>query len=158
MLKLSYILRTISLAILGGGCIGVTVSAISLVKAAEAKGVTAAVAATANAPMFITFSSLMLGCAVVLFVGELIDLLVRKKVTKLMATRFAASALAITACFILSFAIIPPMKGMLGEIHATEQTEATWKTFHESARIVFGIIILSSMTALCVPGFDKRTP
>lgn len=156
MLQLSYILRSISLAILGGGCIGVTVSAISLVKAAEAKGVTAAVAATANAPMFITFSNVMIGCAIVLFIGELIDLLIKKRMTKLMCTRFAASALAFTACFILSFAIIPPMKGMLGEIHATEQTEATWKKFHESARIIFGIIILSSMTSLCVPGFEKR--
>ncbi len=156
MLRLSYILRTLSLALLFGGCIAVTVSAIALVTAAKAHGVTAAVAATANAPMFITFSSLMLGCAIALFIGEVLDLVIHKKMTKLTITRFAASAIAFTACFILSFAIVPPMKAMIGEIHESEQTEATWKTFHESARIVFGIIILSSMTALCVPGFEKR--
>ena len=156
MLRLSYILRMISLAILSGGCIAVTVSAIALVTAAKAHGVTAAVAATANAPMFITFSSLMLGCAVVLLIGEVLDLLITKNMTRLTCTRFAASALSITACFILSFAIVPPMKAMIGEIHNSEQTESTWKTFHESSRIIFGIIILSSLTALCVPGFEKR--
>lgn len=156
MLRLSYILRTISLAILSGGCIAVTVSAIALVTAAKAHGVTAAAAATANAPMFITFSSLMLGCAITLFIGELLDLVITKRMTKLVCTRFAASALSVTACFILSFAIVPPMKAMIGEIHTNEQTEATWKTFHESARIIFGIIILTSLTALCVPAFEKR--
>jgi formate hydrogenlyase subunit 3/multisubunit Na+/H+ antiporter MnhD subunit len=158
MLKLSYILRMVALSILFGGSIAVIVSAITLVKAAQAQGVATAVAATANAPMFMTFSSIVMVCGFLLLAGEALDYAKERKINKLVGVRYAASLIAVCATMILSFAVVPPMKRMLeaGAIHTTGEAETTWKTFHEASQIVFSVIILSSFVALVVPGFEKK--
>ncbi len=158
MLKLSYILRMVALSILFGGSIAVIVSAITLVKAAQAQGVATVAAATANAPMFMTFSSIVMVCGFLLLAGEALDYAKERKINKLVGTRYAASLIAVVGTMILAFAVVPPMKRMLETraIHSSGEAEETWNTFHKTSQIVFSVIVLSSFVALVVPGFEKK--
>lgn len=154
MIKLAYVLRVLALAILFGGSISVVISAITLVKAAEAHGVPVAQAATANAPMFITFSNIVMVSGFVLLFAESMDYAKHRVINKLLSIRYGASLLCSIATIILCFAIVPPMKEMLSSIHENERTEQTWKTFHESSRVAFGVIILSALISLVMPVFE----
>ena len=154
MIKLSYILRVLSLAILFGGSIAVIVSAITLVKAAEAHGVAAAEAASANAPMFLTFSNMVMVSGFILLLAESLDYAKHRVINKLLIVRYGASLLCSIATIILCFAIVPPMKEMLGNVHASEHTAEVWKTFHETSKIAFGVIILSALVSLVMPAFE----
>lgn len=154
MIKLSYILRVISLAILFGGSIAVTVSAITLVKAAQLHGVPTSEAATANAPMFLTFSNIVMVSGFVLLFAESLDYAKHRVINKMLSIRYGASLLCSVATIVLAFAIIPPMKDMLGNINSNARTVEIWQTFHESARVAFGVIILSALVSLVMPAFE----
>ncbi len=155
MIKLSYILRVLSLAILFGGSIAVIVSAITLVKAAEAHGVPAAEAATANAPMFMTFSNMVMVSGFVLLFAESLDYAKHRVINKLLSVRYGASLLCSIATIILCFAIVPPMKEMLASgVHASEHTAEIWKTFHETSKLAFSAIILTALVSLVMPAFE----
>lgn len=154
MIKLSYILRVLSLAILFGGSIAVVVSAITLVKAAQAHGVPASDAATANAPMFLSFSNMVMVSGFVLLFAESLDYAKHRVINKLLTVRYGASLICSIATIILCFAIVPPMKEMLGSVHSSEHTLQVWQTFHKSSQIAFGVIILSALVSLVMPVFE----
>ena len=154
MIKLSYILRVVTLAILFGGSIAVVVSAITLVKAAQAHGVPTSAAATANAPMFLTFSNMVMISGFILLLAESIDYAKHRVINKLLAVRYGASLLCSIATIILCFAIVPPMKEMLGSIHSNERTFEVWETFHKSSQVAFSVIILSALVSLVMPVFE----
>jgi hypothetical protein len=156
MATITYILRVISLSFLFGGSISIIVAAITLVKAAQANGVEAHVAATANAPMFITFSTIVLVCGFLLLLAESLDYAVHRKLSKLLLTRYAASLLCSASTMVLFFAIVSPMKDMLGSIHASEKSAAIWETFHKSSQIAFSVIILSALVSLILPAFQLK--
>ena len=154
MIKLSYILRVISLAILFGGSIAVVVSAITLVKAAQAHGVPTSEAATANVPMFLVFSNMVMVSGFVLLAAESIDYAKHRVINNLLAVRYGASLLCSIATIILCFAIVPPMKEMLGSVHSSAQTFEVWQTFHKSSQIAFSVIVLSALVSLVMPVFE----
>jgi hypothetical protein len=154
MIKLSYILRVISLAILFGGSIAVVVSAITLVKAAQAHGVPTSEAATANAPMFMMFSNMVMVSGFVLLLAESLDYAKHRVINKLLSIRYGASLLCSVATIILCFAIVPPMKEMLGSVHSSERTFEVWEVFHKSSQIAFSVIILSALVSLVMPVFE----
>jgi hypothetical protein len=156
MIKLSYILRVISLAILFGGSIAVVVSAITLVKAAEANGVVVSEAAARNAPMFLMFSNMVMVSGFVLLLAESLDYAKHRVINKLLVVRYGASLLCSIATIILCFAITPPMKEMLGSgsIHSSERTHEVWEVFHKSSQIAFSVIILSALVSLVMPAFE----
>jgi hypothetical protein len=154
MIKLAYVLRVLALAMLFGGSISVVVSAITLVKAAEAHGVPVSDAATANAPMFITFSNMVMVSGFALLIAESLDYAKHRVINKLLAVRYGASLLCSVATIILCFAIVPPMKEMLSTIHASEHSLQVWRTFHESSRAAFGVIIIAAFISLIMPAFE----
>jgi hypothetical protein len=154
MIKLSYILRVLSLALLFGGSISIVVSAITLVKAAEAHGLTASQAAAANAPMFMVFSNMVMVAGFVLLFAESLDYAKHRVINALLTLRYGASLICSIATIILCFAIVPPMKEMLGSVHSSERTEQTWQTFHEGSKICFGVIIMSAFFSLIMPAFE----
>ncbi len=156
MLKLSYILRVIGLSILFGGSVAIIISAITLVHAAEEQGIARAIAASANAPMFLQFSSVAMVSGFMLLAGEALDYAKERRINKLVGARYSASLIAVAATLILAFAVIPPMKRMLHSIHTNTQAQETWQKFHETSRIIFGVIILSSLLALIMPAFEKQ--
>jgi hypothetical protein len=154
MIKLSYILRVISLAILFGGSIAVVVSAITLVKAAEAHGVVVHEAAARNAPMFLMFSNMVMVSGFVLLLAESLDYAKHRVINRLLAVRYGASLLCSIATIILCFAITPPMREMLNSIHSSEQTHEIWEVFHKSSQVAYSVIILSALISLVMPAFE----
>src|ERR1700722_13050188 len=112
MLKLSQLLRAIALSILFGGSSMIVFAVITLVKAAVAKGIPVAEAATNNVPVFVHYSTIALVCAVVLLIAESIDFAKNRATTNLTRARWATSLVTVATTMILSFAIMPLMKDL----------------------------------------------
>ena len=156
MSKLSYILRVIALSILFGGSSTIIFAAITLVKAAEAKGVPVAQAAAANVPIFFGFSTIALVCAIILLAAESMDFAKRKQAGATTKARWATSALSVAATMVLAFGIIPPMKELIPMMKDNEQAHADFKKLHEASRGVFSAIILFALASLILPAFDSK--
>jgi hypothetical protein len=150
-------LRTISLALLFGGSSAIVFAAIVLVKAAQAKGVPVPEAAAANAPVFIHFSKIALGSALVLLLSEVIDLFTAEK-TKLTVARYATSAVCIVSACVFALVIVPPLDALLPVINTDPTAHKSFHDMHELSRAVFGVTIFSALLSLVLPIFDKTTP
>ncbi len=155
MLNLSQILRVLALSILFGGSSSIVFVAVSLVKEAKARGIPASEAATANAPIFLQFATLILVCAIVLGLARLV--LFAKDKTRNLASNLALASDSI--CVILGIAlclvIIPPMKELLPQIAANADAHARFHSLHEQSRLFFGGIILLSLVSLVIPSLEK---
>jgi hypothetical protein len=69
--------------------------------------------------------------------------------------RWATSLLAAVAALIFSLGIVPPMKQLLPEIRANEQSRQKFDAMHKSSEKVFGAMILFALASLILPAFDK---
>ena len=152
----SKILRTISLALLFGGSAATVFAAIVLVKAAQAKGVPVPEAAAANAPVFIHFSKVALGSAIVLLLSEVMALF-SSPTTKLTVVRYASSALCIVSAVVFALVIVPPLDALLPVINTDPTAHKSFHDLHELSRAVFGVTIFSALISLVLPLFEKGT-
>ena len=155
-MKIVRIIRLISLSVLFAGSAAIVFAAITLVKAAEATGISVTEAATRNAPLFIQFSNITIVCAFLLLLAESIDFAVHKNLSKLALTRYIASGLCIAACIVFSFGIIPPMKALLPQISSDPAAHAQFTKLHSMSRGVFGASILFALISLIIPVTGKK--
>jgi len=164
--RASGLLRALALAILFGGSGAIVFAAVVLVKAAQAQGVPATEAATANAPVFIQFSRVLLGAGVALLVAEALDFAQRRSTTRLAVLRYTASLLCVATTMIFALGIVPPMAELLpimksaradtAEARQTrESVHASFRRLHEISRIVFGSTILLALISLTIPTFES---
>ncbi|MBY0550318.1 MAG: DUF4149 domain-containing protein [Candidatus Obscuribacterales bacterium] len=153
----SKLLRTVSLALLFGGSSAIVFAAIVLVKAAQAKGVPVPEAAATNAPIFIHFSKIALGSAVVLLLSEIMDLF-RAEKTKLTVARYATSAVCIVSACVFALVIVPPLDALLPVINTDPTAHKSFHDMHELSRAVFGVTIFSALLSLILPIFEKPAP
>lgn len=150
------IARTLSLVMLSGGSAAIVFAAVVLVKAATAKGIPVAEAATANAPLFIAYSRVALGSAVVLLVAEILDLITNKNKTGLSKVRYVSSIISITAAFAFALGIVPPLEELLPMIAQDPAAHEKFHKLHEMSRVIFGISILGAFASLLIPLFGKN--
>jgi hypothetical protein len=151
--KLNQSLRLICLALLFGGSAASVFTAIILVKAGEAKGIPTAQAAAANAPVFIQFSKVALGAAMLLILTEIVDYFLHKKLDRTAILRVAASAICFVTACIFALGIVPPMEALLPQIATNEATHAAFQHLHQQSRMVFGCTILFALASLLIPVF-----
>ncbi|MBX9724438.1 MAG: DUF4149 domain-containing protein [Candidatus Obscuribacterales bacterium] len=157
MQTFSKIMRLISLSLLTGGSAAVTFTAIVLVKAAVAHGVSVSEAATANAPIFLSYSKVAMGAAVILAIAELIDFSSLKVKTRLDHVRYASSLLAIACVAVFTFGIVPPMESLLPDIKTVTEAREQFHHLHELSRAIFGTSMLFAFVSLLLPVFKKET-
>lgn len=153
MLVLGRILRTLSLAILFGGSAIIVFAAIVLVKYATSHGLSTAEAAFNNAPLFIQYSKVMLGAAVVLLLGEGLDYAKRRDWSKLTIAQYTTSLLCVITAMIFSLGFVPPMEALLPNLKTDPQAHKMFTDLHESSRIIFGGSILFALASLILPIF-----
>lgn len=162
MLLLGRILRTIALAVLFGGSAAIVFAAIVLVKTGVANGMTTAEAAFNNAPIFIHFSKVMLGAAVLLLLGEALDYAKRRDWSKLTIAQYATSLVCVIGAMIFSLGFVPPMEALLPSLKTDAAAHQMFTHLHETSRIVFGATILCALASLLLPIFgalrDKSEP
>lgn len=149
------IARTLSLVMLSGGSAAIVFAAVVLVKAATAKGIPVAEAATANAPLFIAYSRVALGSAIVLLIAEAIDLATNKNKTKLTNIRYASSLICAIAAFGFALGIVPPLEELLPMIATDPAAHEKFHKLHEMSRMVFGVSILGGFLSTLLPLFEK---
>lgn len=149
------IARTLSLVMLSGGSAAIVFAAIVLVKAATAKGIPVAEAATANAPLFIAYSRVALGSAIVLLIAEVIDLVTNKNKAALSKVRYVSSVICAIAAFGFALGIVPPLEELLPLIAQDPAAHEKFHKLHEISRVIFGISILGAFTSLLIPIFGK---
>ncbi len=160
--RTSTVLRLISLAVLFGGSSAIVFAAITLVKAAEAQGIPATQAATANAPLFLNFSKVLFGAGAILLLAESLDFSQRVKPRRLTIFRYAASLLCAATAMIFSLGIVPPMAELLPLMKGqpnmaaaeVEKVHADFRKLHELSRAVFGGTILLALVSLVLPAFE----
>jgi hypothetical protein len=155
MQTLSRILRQIALALLSGGSTAIVFSAITLVKAATAKGIPVAEAAATNSPLFIQYSKVAFVAALVLGIGELIGFLKNADRTKLDYAQLACSLGCIVAVCIFSFGIVPPMEHLLPDLGKVEEARQQFHALHKISEKVFGASILFAFISLIMPAFKR---
>jgi len=155
MLKMSQVLRVVSLAILFGGSAMIVFAAITLVKAAEADGVTVSEAAARNAPLFINYSKVALATACVLLFSEFTDAYLNKTKTVLMKARYVSSAICFAAMIIFGLVLVPPLAELQPKMKTDPAAHEEFKKFHETSRGVFGIAILSALVSLVLPVLES---
>lgn len=158
MKQASLILRLTSLAFLFGGSTAIVFAAIILVKTAQAQGISAAEAASANAPIFIHYAIVVLGSAFVLTVAEALDYSIERDKSKLVLSRYGASLLCIVSAIIFGFGIVPPMKKLLPQLKANTAAHARFTKLHGASRLVFSSIIVCAFISLILSGFDQGKP
>jgi uncharacterized membrane protein YjgN (DUF898 family) len=161
MLKLSRILRWISLAFLFGGSVSIVYVAVSLLTFAQAHGIATEVAAAVNAPLFFQYTKLVVVAAFMLLIAESLDFAAHRSPSKLERVRYATSMLCAAAIMIFAFGLVPPMKKLSRVFIARPAVfmlnpafRDTFKQYHETARIVFGASVLLALTSLLLPAFD----
>lgn len=142
------ILRLLSLSFLFAGAASIVFAAVVLVSAAKAQGVPVAEAAAANAPIFIYYSKIALGAAIILLVAEIIDFSRTRQRSKLVMARFAASILAVITAGVFALVIVPPMDNLLLSIKTDEAARQEFHHLHEVSRTVFGGTILFACVSL----------
>lgn len=149
------IARTLSLVMLSGGSAAIVFGAVVLVKAATAKGIPVAEAAATNGPLFIAYSRVALGSAIVLLVAELIDLVTNKNKAASSKIRYVSSVICAIAAFGFALGIVPPMEELLPKIAQDPAAHEKFHKLHEMSRIIFGISILGAFASLLIPFFGK---
>lgn len=142
------VLRLLSLSFLFAGAASIVFAAVVLVSAAKAQGVPVAEAATANAPIFIAYSKVALGAALVLLLAELMDFSRLRQRSKLAVARFTASLFAVVTAGVFSLVIVPPMDNLLPSLKTDEAARQEFQHLHEVSRAVFGVTILSACVSL----------
>jgi hypothetical protein len=157
MQTLSRILRQIALALLSGGSTAIVFAAITLVKAATAKGIPVAEAAATNSPVFIQYSKVAFAAAVVLAVGELIGFLKGANKTKLDYAQLVFSLGCIGAVCVFAFGIVPPMEQLLPSLNTVEQAKQQFHDLHKISEKVFGASILFAYISLILPAFKRES-
>lgn len=157
MQTLSKVLRHISLALLSGGSTAIVFAAIVLVKAATAKGIPVHVAAATNSPLFIQFSKVAFGAAVVLSIGELLGFLKTAQKTKLYYAQLAFSLACVVAVCVFAFGIVPPMEQLLPDLGKVEQAREHFHQLHKISEKIFGASILFAYISLILPAFKKES-
>lgn len=152
---LSRILRQISLALLSGGSTAIVFSAITLVKAATAKGIPVAEAAATNSPLFIQYSKVAFVAAAILIVAELLGFLKNASKTKLDYAQLACSLACFVAVCVFSFGIVPPMEQLLPDLGKVEEARQRFHDLHKISEKVFGASILFAYISLILPAFKR---
>lgn len=153
--NLTKLARTLSLVMLSGGSAAIVFAAIVLVKAAKAKGIPVEEAAANNAPLFIQYSRIVLGSAIILLLSEIVDLVSNKSKTKLTQFRYICSFVAIATGFAFALGIVPPLEELLPTIQTSAEAHAKFHHLHEISRAIFGISIAGAFAALILPLFEK---
>ncbi len=157
LFKLAKIMRLTSLSILFAGSAAIVFAAITLVKAAEAKGMTVSAAATANAPIFLHFSKVLAVVGVILLISEAADTLSIKKYTKTKLIQYAATALCCLCAFVFAFSIAPQMQDLLPSIASNLDAQKAFHTLHETSRALFSGVIIFAWLSLIMPVFYAST-
>ncbi len=156
ILKIGAILRVTSLSILFAGCSAIVFAAITLVKAAEAKGVAASVAATTNAPVFLNFSKIIAIAGVALLIAEAADSFFSRRYTRFKLVQYIATAVCCLCAFNFAFVVSPEMEHLLPYIHNSVGIHEAFQNLHESSRLLFGGIILFAWISLIMPVFQNH--
>jgi hypothetical protein len=152
-------LRLIALSILFGGSVTIVAVAMMLVFSAVAEGIPKTQAATANAPIFIHFSKVLLGGGITLLIAEALSFSQSKNTAKSTLIRYVLSLLCVATTMIFALGIVPPMSEMLTIMHtktnlsAEELTglQSSFHRLHEISRLVVGGTILTALFSLLIP-------
>jgi len=145
------VLRVISLAILCAGSIGFIWAAVSGVTAAHQAGVPVAVAAAANAPVFVEYSKGVLVLAIFLLFVEFLDYLVDRKVNRARQLRYVSSALCFISAAVLSLLVVPRMSDLIPDIASKEEAHAAFQSLHNQSRGLVGGIIIFAFASIVIP-------
>jgi hypothetical protein len=155
MFRSSQICRLLSLSVLSAGSGMIIFSAITVVKAAQAQGMSLPEAAGLNAPVFIIFSKIALGAAFLLLLGESLAYAGERRMTKLDIARVGASVVTMVCSMIFGFGFVPPMQELLPALKTDPAAHAEFHKLHESSRGVFGAMMAAALLSLLIPVFAK---
>lgn len=147
------ILRTIALAILFGGSIATIIAAVTLIKAAQAQGVSVAEATARNAPVFISYAKVNLGAGILLLIGEALDFAKRRMWTKMTIAQIMCSMLCVGTTMIFALGIVPPMEALMPRMAADAAAYAEFHALHKVSQAVFGGTIILALASLILPIF-----
>lgn len=153
LLRLGALIRLSSLSLLFAGSVAIVFAAVVMVKAGEAQGLTAAQAASANAPIFIQFSKIVAGACVALLIAEAIDSFFTRHLVRLKLTQYVASVLCCLFGFIFAFVAAPLMEHLLVSINVDPQAHQSFRQLHELSRVLFSGMILFAWISLILPVF-----
>ena len=153
--KLGEILRLTSLAILFAGSAAIVFAAITLVKIGEAKGLSVSAAATANAPIFLHFSKVIIFSSIILLLSQAIDSFSSGKFDKGKILQYITSALCCICAFAFAFVIAPEMDNLLPQVANNAEIRQSFHNLHEMSRIMFAGIIIFAWLSLILPIFYK---
>lgn len=157
--RVAVILRTVSLAVLFGGSVTIVAVAMMLVFSAVAEGIPKSQAATANAPIFIHFSKVLLGGGITLLIAEALAFSRNRNSSKPSSMRYILSLLCVATTMIFSLGIVPPMAEMLALLHGKTNLspeeltniQSNFHRLHEISRLVVGGTILTAFLSLLIP-------
>jgi len=150
------ILRLTSLSILFAGSAAIVFAAITLVKLGQSKGLTVSAAAAANAPVFLYFSKIAAGAAVVLLLAEAIDSFFTSKFTQPKIFQYIATAACCLCAFNFAFVIAPEMEYLLPYVTSNAGIRTSFHGLHETSRLLFSGIILFAWVSLVLPAFFEK--
>ena len=156
--KMGTIIRLTALSLLFAGSIAVVFVAVTLVKAGEAKGLTVAEAASANAPVFIEFSKLIAASCISLLIAEAIDSFSTRHFSRLKLIQYALSAFCCLCGFTFALVLAPMMNQLLDSINYDVHSYETFRALHQSSRFIFSGIILFAWLSLILPIFGSFIP
>lgn len=143
-------LRLIVLSILFAGSAAIVFAAITLVKAATEHGISVSQAATTNAPIFVSFSQIVLAASLILIVCEWGHFRRTKNPKRSDYARYAASFLCFSCTLIFSIAIVPNLERLQPLIVRESTAFQEFTRLHRLSRIVFGGTILFALTSLAL--------
>lgn len=157
--RVAVILRLVSLSVLFGGSVTIVAVAMMLVFSAVAEGIPKSQAATANAPIFIHFSKVLLGGGITLLIAEALSFSRSKNSPKPSPMRYILSLLCVATTMIFTLGIVPPMAEMLALIHGKTiispeeltNIQSNFHRLHEISRLVVGGTILTAFFSLLIP-------
>ena len=128
---------------------------VTLVKAAVAKGIPVAEAATNNVPVFVHYATIAMVSAIVLLIAESIDFAKNKSATTITRARWATSLLTVATAMILSFGIMPLMKDLMPLIKTNEEAHQKFQQLHHASEADISAMILFALASIALPVFDK---
>lgn len=153
----AYMMRVIALAFLSAGSASIVFAAISLVKAAVARGMPIAEAAAANVPIFYMFSTVVLICSCILFVAECIDFVMKLSPQSLLVKlRYTMSMICVCCGLIWSLGIVPQMRDLNPRIKSDADAHEQFQKMHKMSEMDMSAVMVCALISLLLPGLEQR--
>ncbi len=157
MNKLVETVRLLALSIIFGGSVAIVFVVINIAKEGHAAGLDTATIGLANAPLFIHFSKLALGAAIVLLVSEIADFFTNPEKSKCTFARYATSAASAILVIVFALGLTAPMADLLPKLKTDAEVGAKFDKLHHISQPVLGAAIALAIASIAMSGKRKKS-